>query len=535
MASTSPVLSRILVSDPLHKDGLALLEGRKGISVETHTSLDETALCACIGEYDALIVRSKTQVTARILEAGKRLRVIGRAGIGIDNIDLAAATERGIVVVNTPDANATTTAELAIAHLFSMSRNLPQADRSVRLGEWSPARFMGAELAGKTLGIIGFGTIGRLVATRCMALNMRVIVFDPFVTAELIEKAGVAAAGLDELLVQADYVTLHCPLTEKTSHILNAPRLAAMKRGARLINCARGGLIDENALYEVLGNGHLAAAALDVYEHEPPKDSPLLRLNNIVFTPHLGASTSEAQRAVSLKIASDVIAFLETGTALNAVNLPRISSDDMRKTAPYRKLATALGRLLGTLGGSPISALEVCLYGVAAASLDRRPITAEALVGLLSGKLEGPVNQVNALQLAHRQGIEIRETRCEEVHDYVSLIQLRATSSQHTCCVAGTLLDGQHPRLVRIDDYAIEAVLNGNILFTRHEDRPGVVGALGNILGSEGINISNMQVGVSDSGTEAIALIGVSAPIPAGAMLAIQAHPAIHQAVLIKL
>ncbi|KAB2939671.1 MAG: phosphoglycerate dehydrogenase [Hyphomicrobium sp.] len=524
----------VLVADPIHEQGKALLASTPGLAVDVATGLDEGALCQRIGDYDALIVRSKTRVTAPVIAAGKKLRVIGRAGIGVDNIDVAAATEHGIVVFNTPDANATTTAELALAHLLSLSRHLPQADRSVRRGEWKPGNFIGTELAEKTVGIVGFGTIGRIVARRCLAFRMRVLAFDPFVVPDVIRETGAEPADLDTLLASADYVTLHCPLNDATRNLLDASRLAKMKPGARLINCARGGLIDEAALLEALASGHLAGAALDVYGKEPPGDSPLLRLDNVVMTPHLGASTQEAQQAVSVKIAEQIAAFLVTGAAQSAVNLPRIPSDQLIRARPYQQLALALGRLLSALMPGPIAELEVALFG-RIADVDPRLITAGALAGLLSKRLAVPVNEVNASTLAHRQGIAVREVRAHEARDYVSLVELRAKTGEASTSVAGTLLGESHPRLVCIDDYHVEAVPEGCLIFTRHDDRPGVVGALGGILGRENINISRMQVGVAEGRPEAIALVGVSAPLPPKALEEVRAIPAIRQAVQIEL
>jgi D-3-phosphoglycerate dehydrogenase / 2-oxoglutarate reductase len=323
---------RVLIADPIHEDGRKLLESAGGLSIDVATGLDEAGLVARIPAYDALIVRSKTRVTAPVIAAASALKVVGRAGIGVDNIDVAAATERGIVVFNTPDANATTTAELTIAHLLSLSRHLPQADRSVRSGAWTPTKFVGAELAGKTVGIIGFGTIGRLVAQRCAGLKMRVLAYDPFVQPDIVRQSAAEPHDLDALLAASDYVTLHCPMIDKTRNLIDADRIARMKPGARLINCARGGLVNEDALVDALTRGHLAGAALDVFAQEPPNASPLLALDNVVLTPHLGASTEEAQQAVSVRIAEDIAHFLKTGAAETAVNLPRISSEQFGRT-----------------------------------------------------------------------------------------------------------------------------------------------------------------------------------------------------------
>jgi D-3-phosphoglycerate dehydrogenase / 2-oxoglutarate reductase len=524
----------VLIADPIHADGCALIASEARLRVDVATGLDEAVLTERIPDYDALIVRSRTRVTRPVIAAATRLRAIGRAGIGVDNIDVAAATERGIVVFNTPDANATTTAELTLAHLLSLSRHLPQADRSLRQNEWQPARYSGVELAGKTIGVIGFGTIGRLVAQRCAGLKMRVLAYDPFVTPEIMEQSAAEPAEFDALLASADYITLHCPLTDKTRNVINATRLATMKRGARLINCARGGLVDEAALVDALNSGHIAGAALDVYEKEPPTGSPLLALDNVVLTPHLGASTEEAQQAVSIRIARAVVKFLATGAAETAVNLPRVTSEQLARTIPYQQLAHALGRLVGSICEDPISELVVRLFG-RVAELDSRPITAEALVGLLSRRMTGRVNRVNASHLAKLQGIEVRESRTENARDFVSLVEICAVTGDKSTTVAGTLLGERHARLVRIDDYDVEAVPEGHFLFTRHHDRPGVVGALGGILGRENINISRMHVGVGDTCETAIALISTSAPLSATAMAEIRALPPIEQAVEFEL
>ncbi|MBN8911608.1 MAG: phosphoglycerate dehydrogenase [Rhizobiales bacterium] len=527
---------RVLIADPIHEDGRKILEADGALAVDVETGLDQAALIERMPRYDALIVRSKTKVTEPVIAAGTALKVIGRAGIGVDNIDVPAATGRGIVVFNTPDANATTTAELTIAHLLSLSRHLPQADRSVRSGAWTPTRFVGAELSGKTIGIIGFGTIGRLVAARAAGLKMRVLAYDPFVAPEILAEAAAEPADLDGLLAASDYVTLHCPLIDKTRNLIDAARIARMKPGARLINCARGGLVDEAALAQALTSGHLAGAALDVFVQEPPKESPLLALDSVVLTPHLGASTEEAQQAVSVRIAEDVARFLATGAAESAVNLPRISGEQLARTRPYQELARALGRLVGSLSDGPIDELVVRLFG-AVAELDPRPITAEALVGLLSKRLAGPVNRVNAAHLARAQGVEVRESRSEHARDYVSLIEVSAVTKTETTTVAGTLLGGRLPRLVRIDTYDVEAVPKGHFLFTQHSDQPGVVGALGNVLARERINISRMHVGMDGNGGagEAIALVSISAPLSQTALSEIAALPAIVRAVTFEL
>jgi D-3-phosphoglycerate dehydrogenase len=524
----------ILVADRIADEGVDYLSGLRGFEVDFAPGLSETELISRIEHYDGLIVRSATQVTRPLIEAAVNLKVIGRAGIGVDNIDVEAATERGMLVLNTPDANATTTAELAVAHILSLSRQLPAADRSVRAGKWERNRFVGTELAGKIAGVIGYGTIGRIVANRLRGLRMKVLAHDPFVTGEVMEEDGVVPATLDEVVSQSDYLTLHCPLVAATRNLINAERIAAMKVGARIINCARGGLIDEQALYQALTDGRLAGAALDVFEHEPPAESSLLTLDNIVLTPHLGASTIEAQLAVGVEIARQVAAFLHDGAATNAVNLPPVSSEVLQRLRPYQGLACRLGRLLTLMLPEPICTMRVCLNG-AIADLDIRPIASEALGGLLEGRLSGPLNRVNASHLARRQGIVLEEAVSCESHDYVSTVNVSATSKDKTVEVVGTLFDERHPRLVRVNRYEFESPLEGNLLITQHQDRPGVVGALGEVLGSESINISRMQVGVAPDNDRAIAILAISRPLDDAVMTRIKSIPAIIKAIQLSL
>lgn len=525
---------RVFVADNIAEAGVAYLREQPDLEVDFAPGLERAALEEHVREADALVVRSAVKVTADVLAKARRLKVIGRAGIGVDNIDVEAATERGVVVLNTPDANATTTAELAVAHLMSLSRHLPRADASVRAGEWKRSAFVGTEVTGKTVGIIGYGTIGRIVANRCCGLKMRVVAHDPFVTREVFEQDGVEPLELDDLLAQADYVTLHCPLTEKTRGLLDAERLARMKRGARLVNCARGGIVDEAALAEALACGHIAGAALDVFEREPPEGSPVLAQPNAVFTPHLGASTAEAQVAVGVEIARQIAVYLRTGEPINAVNLPPISSETLRRLRPYQSLACRLGRLLALMMPAPIERIEVSLHG-RAAELDSHPVAAEAVVGLLQARLDAPVNRVNALHIARRQGIQVVESRTEETQGYLTLVKVSARGEADSVTLAGTLFDELHPRLVRVNDYEIEAFLEGNLLLTRHFDRPGVVGALGAILGEQDVNISRMQLGIAPGTDKAIAVLEISRPLSDDIMRRIGEIPAITKVAQISL
>jgi D-3-phosphoglycerate dehydrogenase len=526
-------MKNVLVADAIAAAGIEYLQQQPGLNVECHNGLSETELCRRIAGAHAIIVRSATTVTAAALDAAQSLQVIGRAGIGVDNIDVSRATERGIVVLNTPDANATTTAELTLAHILSLSRCLPQADRSLRAGEWQRSRFMGAELAGKSLGIVGYGTIGRIVAATARGLRMRVIAHDPFITPEMFEADGMESMTLDDLVATVDYLTLHCPLNSKTRGLINADRLRRMKRGARLINCARGGLVDEKALHELLSSGHLAGAALDVFEQEPPKGSPLLQLDNVVATPHLGASTHEAQEAAGREIARQVAAYLNDGETINAINLPAVSAEERVKLRPYLTLALRLGKLLAALVDSPIRQIEVSLYGDAAAR-DLRSITTEALIGLLSGSLSD-ANRVNARHFASQHGISIVEARCGEHADYHATIVVDARHGDTSTLVEGTLLERRHPRLVRVGNYEIEAVLEGNLLLTRHRDQPGVIAAVSALLAGQQINISRMQLGIVSGSNKAVAVIGVSAPLQQQLLDAIGRIPAVSRVTQVSL
>ena len=522
-------MKRILISDKLAEAGINFLNEQTDIQVHIDTGLSEEQLCACIDEYDALLIRSGTQVTEKVLQAGKRLQLVGRAGIGVDNVDVNAATGQGVIVMNTPDANATTTAELAIAHILSLSRNLPAADRSVREGKWERSSLIGSELAHKTLAILGFGTIGRIVAKRGLGLGMHVIAYDPFVAPDIFETIGVESVDLDALVSQADYLTLHCPMIEKTRDIISAERLAMMKNSAMLINCARGGLIDEEALYEALKTKQIAGAALDVYAQEPPANSPLLELDNIVFTPHLGASTREAQVAVSVELAHQAVTFFQTGEAVNALNLPKLSAEEIKRSKPFMELANILGRMLSGMADGPLEQVEIALFG-RAAEVESHPVAIEMLVGVLTDQLSLPVNRVNAADLAKRQGISLTESRTEEAHDYLSLIRVTGHFAGQTLTLAGALLGGRHPRLVGIDHFDIEFVPEGTLLITRHDDQPGVIAALGGVLGGAGINISRMQVSVADGEQLAVAVISVSEPLNDDFLARICEIPAVHEA-----
>lgn len=527
-------MKKIFISDKLANDGVDYLKAQADIEIHFEVGLSEDELCAKIGDFDALLIRSDTVVTPKVLQAAKNLKLIGRAGIGVDNVDIPAATEMGVIVMNTPDANATTTAELAIAHMMSLSRHLPMADKSVREGKWERSKLTGSEIARKTLGIVGFGTIGRLVSQRATGLKMHVIAFDPFVSPEIYADLGVESVSLDDLISRSDYVTLHCPLIEKTKNIINATQLEKMKPTAMLINCARGGLIDEAALYEALKNKQIAGAALDVYENEPPKNSPLFELDNIVFTPHLGASTNEAQLAVSVEIAEQAVTFLRTNEAINALNLPRVSADELKKSNDYMNLATQLGKVLMGLSLNPLTKLEVSLFG-RAAEVSPRPVSVAALIGVLSSQVSTPVNRVNAENIAKRQGLALVELVSQETQDYVSLIKLTGYSANDSITVSGVLLGGRQPRLVSINDMDIEVIPEGTLLITQHDDKPGVISAISSVLGNAAINISRMQVGTGDNQANPMAVISISEPLSADLLAQVGAITEVNHASQITL
>jgi D-3-phosphoglycerate dehydrogenase len=527
-------MKKILISDKLSEAGINYLNEQSGIQVHIETGLSEDGLCSIIGDFDALLIRSDTKVTAKVLQAAKRLKLVGRAGIGVDNVDIPAATEMGVIVMNTPDANATTTAELAVAHMMSLSRRLPTADSSVRAGKWERSKLMGAEVAHKTLAILGFGTIGRIVAQRGHGLRMKVIAYDPFVAPEIFADLGVESVSLDELVSRADYLTLHCPLIEKTKNIIGVQQFGMMQKSARIINCARGGLIDESALYDALKNGKIAGAALDVFENEPPAGSPLLELDNIVFTPHLGASTTEAQVAVSVEIARQAVTFLQTGEAINAINLPRLSAEELQKSHDYMNLATILGKVVVGLATKPLEKLEVALFG-RAAEVEARPISVAALVGVLGGQFSTPVNRVNAENIAKRQGIALIESKTEETEDYVSLIKVTGHSADGDISASGVLLGGHHPRLICINHFDIEVVPEGTLLITRHDDRPGVISAISAVLGNANINITRMQVGMADDQQQAMAVISVTEPVSEDLLRQLHNVPPVHLVTQINL
>ena len=517
---------RILVADSIAQAGIDLLRACPGFAVTVKTGLKGEELARALAEHDALIVRSATVVTADALKDPGRLRVIGRAGTGVDNIDLNAATRAGIVVLNTPGGNSVAAAEHTISLLLALARSVPQANADLRSGRWERKKYVGVEVAGKVLGIVGLGRIGREVARRAQGLRMEVVGFDPYVSRQATESMGIAFASLDDILVRADFVTLHVPLTAETRHLIDGARLARMKPGARILNCARGGLVDESALYDAIAAGRIAGAGLDVFESEPPTDRRLVEDPRVVATPHLGASTVEAQERVGTEIAEKIRDFFETGVILDAVNFPAMSREDSAAALPLLDLAERLGRFVAQAVEGGVRRLEVRGYGeFAERALE--PVVLAATKGLLSPALEGGVSYVNALALAAQRGIVVEDGRSSEAIHFAGLLRLTVATDRETLSAAGTLLGAGRPRLVEVDGVAIEASPAGHLLFARNEDVPGVVGKLGTILGRARVNIAAIHLGRAAEGGRAVSLINVDTPVPAPALAEIRALPEI--------
>ena len=508
-------MNKILVSDPLSPQGVELLQRHAQVDLRPRLAPEE--LRQIIGNYDALIVRSSTRVTAGLIEAGRRLKAIGRAGVGVDNIDVAKATEKGIIVVNVPEANTVSAAELTLALLVSLARNIPGANYSVKQGGWARERFLGIELNRKTLGIIGLGHVGSEVGRRARALGMYVLACDPHISAEHAAKIGVKLVELPELLRQADFVTLHVPLMPATRHLIGAEQLALMKPEAMLINCARGGVVDEAALYQALVEKKIAGAALDVFEEDPPAGSPLLQLDNVIATPHLGALTREAQAYVALQVAEQVLKALSGEPVTSAVNVPSLMPETAAALEPYLPLMRLLGNFYMQLFSGSIDEIEV-LYSGEIASLPLAPLTSSCLAGLLQGIVDVPVTPVNAPLVAQRRGIRVRESSTAEVKSYSSLVQINVRDGAAVHRLAGTLLSHDDIRITQIGDYRIEVVPARYMLITTHHDRPGVVGKVGTLLGAENVNIASMQLGRQSVGGEAMMVLQVDERIPAEVM-----------------
>jgi D-3-phosphoglycerate dehydrogenase len=530
---------RILICDELSPAALGILRERK-LEPEVRLGLSEDDLVRAVAGVEALVVRSATRITRRVIEAAPSLRVIGRAGVGVDNVDTEAATERGVVVMNTPSGNTTSAAELAIALLLALARHVPRADRAVRGGSWSKKGLTGTEVAGKRLGVVGLGRIGRAVAERAIGLRMSVVASDPFLQDDASPVPGVDLVDLDDLLATCDFVSLHLPLADATKNLLSRERLLRMKKGARLVNAARGGLVDEAALLEALESGHLAGAALDVFAEEPPpKDHPLFRRDDVVLTPHLGASSHEAQLAVAVDIARQIGDFLLDGVAHNAVNAPAVNAQTLREIAPYVLLAEKMGSLLAQLSDEPIRKIELTISGEIA-RVDHRHVPLALLCGILRSGIDEGANFVNAPLIARDRGIRLLESTEAEAQSWQSLVKARASTRPRegkvgeSHVVAGTVF-GRVPRIVRIDDLHVDLEPRGPILITVHEDVPGVVGMLGTALGEERVNIRRIELGPAGAAKTARGFLSLY-EVPAAKVVArIAALPPIRAVKLVRL
>ncbi len=515
---------KVLVSDAISQQGIDILS-KAGLSVDVKTKLTPAQLIEEIVHYDGLIIRSATKVTQAVLSAAKNLKVVGRAGSGLDNVDLPAATARGVVVMNTPGGNTVTTAEHTVALMYAMARQVPQAHASVKSGKWEKNRFMGMEFFNKTLGIIGLGQIGSYVAKLAQGMSMTVLGNDAYLSPENARKMGVEIVDLDTLYARADIITIHAPLTPETQYLINAAAIAKMKPGVRIVNCARGGIVHEGDLHAALVAGKVAAAAFDVFEKEPVDPAnPLLALGNFVCTPHLGAATNEAQENVALAIAEQVVDFLVHGVVRYAVNLPSVPPDLMPKVRPFVALAEAIGSFIGQTTEGGVEKVEIEYHGEAG-GIQTAPMTVAALKGLLNPILEGGVNAVNAPSIAKERGIEVNETQSSDSGNFTSLIRISVRTAGKTRTVAGAIFNKSEPRLVEIDGTALEVIPEGIMLYLNNVDQPGVIGDLGHILAKNQINIARMQLGRERAGGRAVAVVGIDAAASADVLAGLRAIP----------
>jgi D-3-phosphoglycerate dehydrogenase len=515
---------KILISDNLSTQGLEVLRQYPGLEVDVRVGLSPTDLRGVIGQYQGLIVRSETKVTAEILEAAEHLQVIGRAGTGVDNIDVPVATKRGIVVMNAAAGNSVTTAEHTISLMMSLARKIPQAHAKLKGGQWDKKSFMGVELAGKTLGVIGLGNIGKIVASRAIGLAMKVVAYDPFLTREVALKAGIELGTLDDVFRQADFVTVHTPLTDETRGIIGESAFAKMKPGVRIINCARGGLVDEQALYDAIRAGKVAGAALDVFVKEPvPTDHPLLTLDEVVVTPHLGASTNEAQDSVAVTIAQQVANYLTTGAVAGAVNVPAVGPEVLEHVGPFLDLAEKLGGFQAQFFHQPVREIQIAYRGQIA-EMDVRPLTQAVLIGLLKS-VSARVTPVNASLIAAERGLQVTESKALSAQDFTSLLEVTVRGEEGECRVAGTIFGTRDLRIAYINNYRIEAIPDGHLLVVHNDDQPGVVGRIGTFLGEHAVNIAQLYLSRNRPGEAAMSVYQVESALDSATLTALAAVP----------
>jgi len=504
-------MPKVLISDKLSQNAVDVFAAH-GVDADVKTGLSTEELQAIIGAYDGLAIRSATKVTEAVLAAADNLKVVGRAGIGVDNVDIAAATKRGVVVMNTPYGNAVTTAEHAIAMMLALARQIPQASQSTKAGKWEKSRFMGTELTGKCLGLVGCGNIGSIVADRAQGLRMRVVGYDPYLSEENAKRMGVEKVDLDELLRRADFISIHTPMTAATRNIIGADALNKTKQGVRIINCARGGLVDELALAAALQTGHVAGAALDVFMQEPASDNILFDFDAVVATPHLGASTVEAQEKVAVQVAEQMAEYLTTGALTNALNIASVSAEEAPVLKPYMDLGGRLGGCLGQVSATGLKSVVIELDG-RAAKLNADPITAATLAGLLGPNMES-VNMVNAADAASSNGISVSTIRHDRQCDYETLLRVTIMYGDDERTIAGTLIGGNKPRIVEVQSIAVESDFPQNLLYLRNYDSPGFIGDLGSLCGQHGLNIATFHLGRRDVGGEAVALVEIDGTVP---------------------
>ncbi|ODP39066.1 phosphoglycerate dehydrogenase [Sphingomonas turrisvirgatae] len=524
-------MPKVLISDKMDPKAAQIFRER-GVEVDEITGKTPEELKAIIGQYDGLAIRSSTKATKEIIDAATNLKVIGRAGIGVDNVDIPYASSKGVVVMNTPFGNSITTAEHAIALMFALARQLPEANAQTQAGQWPKNGFMGVEVTGKTLGLIGAGNIGSIVADRALGLKMKVVAFDPFLSPERAVELGVEKVELDQLLARADFITLHTPLTDQTRNILSRENLLKTKKGVRIVNCARGGLIDEAALKELLDSGHVAGAALDVFVTEPAKEHALFGTPNFVATPHLGASTSEAQVNVAIQVAEQMADYLVNGGVTNALNVPSLTAEEAPRVKPYMALAEKLGSLVGQLTTGTIPRVSIHSEG-AATEVNQKPIVSAVLSGFLRTQTD-TVNMVNAPFLAKERGIEVREVKTEKEGDYHTLIRVSVKTDAGERSVAGTLFNNREPRLVELFGIKVEADLAGHMLYVVNEDAPGFIGRIGTALGDAGVNIGTFHLGRRDAGGEAVLLLSVDEAVTPELIAKVRALPGVKTAMALR-
>lgn len=503
---------RVLISDKMDQAGIDIFKNEEGIDVDVITGLTPEELKEIIGDYHALAIRSATKVTKEILDAATNLKVVGRAGIGLDNVDIPEATRHGIAVMNTPGGNTVTTAEHAISMMMALTRNIPRGTATLKQGLWEKKNLQGRELFNKTLGVIGFGNIGSIVARLAQGLKMQVIIFDPNIAADHIGKAGFESVSLEELYQRSDYITIHVPKIEATTHLLNKEAFAQMKTGVMVINCARGGIIQEQDLYDAIVSKKVAGAALDVFEKEPPLDNPLLTLDEVIATPHLGASTKEAQTNVAVAVANQIIAYLKQDTIINAVNVPSVTGELLTKLRPFLFLAEKMGLMQSQLVKGPFKEIAI-EYAGNFFDLDLRPVTLAALRGILTPLVSYEVNSVNAGTLAKTMGIKVTETTSQATENYINLIRMTVTTESGTDLVAGTIFGKEEPRIIRINKFRLEVIPEGHLALIHNIDKPGSIGNIGSCLGKHDINIARMTVGREDDGDRNIIFLQTDTPI----------------------